>query len=271
MKLATWTALFLLVTLAWPRQVIDTARVAERAPRSRQLTLHSRITTEEAATIPQAPGVIQTNLLDASNVVWFVTADRLPQGSEITAFLIFPDGTEIPMDTLRLNDDVAAGSSFDLPNIRKFGSFWPQGLLTYGVEVYINGRISQTAADFPVGSFRDYDNMSNMVPRIATYREGLSDRDVLLTVSGMFTNDAPYVLIEDLPVPPSAVRASSAEIVVNLSKVPGLDLGLFQELLLTVGQSGWCDTAVFRHTPARSGSYNPAPMTAPGFQRSDSK
>jgi len=46
----------------------------------------------------------------------------------------------------------------------------------------------------------------------------------------------------------------------NLSKVPGLDLGIKQELLLTVGQSGWCDTAIFRHTPAQPGTYNPAPL-----------
>jgi len=256
--------LFLLVAPAWPqqrRQTVDTSRIAERVQReARPLTLHGRMAVDgNAAVIPQAPGVIQTNLLDASNIVWFVTAERLPRGARITAFLTLPDGTEIPLDTLSLNNDVAAGASFDLPNIRKFGSFWPQGLLTYGVEVNVNGRISQTAADFPVGTFRDYDSVTNMVPRISSLNEGLSDRDVLLTISGAFTNDVPYVLIEDLPVPASAVRVSPTQIVVNLSKVSGLDLGLLQELLLTVGQSGWCDTIVFRHTPPRTGSYNPAP------------
>jgi len=33
-----------------------------------------------------------------------------------------------------------------------------------------------------------------------------------------------------------------------------------REFLLTVGQSGWSDTAVFRHLPPRPGTYNPAPQ-----------
>jgi hypothetical protein len=204
--------------------------------------------------------VVQINLLDASNVAWFVTAEGLPRGARISPFIVLPDGTEIPLNTMSLTQDVAAGESFDLPNIRKFGPFWPSGLLTYGVQVDSNGKTTQAAADFPVAAARNYDDVTNMVPRISAWSEGLSNRDVILTIGGAFTSDRAYVLLEDLVAPPAAIRVSPNEIAVNLSRVPGLDLGVMQELLLTVGQSGWCDTAIFRHTPPRPGTFNTAPQ-----------
>ena len=272
MRLTIWTAWIVLVMPAWSqhaRRTVDASRIAQPAERSaRPVASSNRPAAASAAAVhaanaarpPQAPGVIQTNLLDASNVVWFVTAEGLPRGTQISPFIIFPDGSEMPLDALRLTEDVAPGESFDLPNIRKFGPFWPPGLLTYGVVVNINGRDTQTAADFPVNSSRSYDDVTNMVPRISSLTEGLSNRDVFLSITGAFTSDSAYVLLEDLVVPRNAVRVSPSEIVVNLSNVRGLDLGIMQELLLTVGQSGWCDTTIFRHTPMRPGTYNPAPL-----------
>src|SRR5262249_44280995 len=127
-----------------PRRAVDTARIArlvERAGRVPVMRSRSAVSSNpQAEKLAQAPGVIQMNLLDASHVVWFVTADTLPRGTEISPFVVFPDGSEMPLEALRLDEDVPAGSSFDLPNIRKFSSFWPQGLLTYGVLVNTGGR-----------------------------------------------------------------------------------------------------------------------------------
>ena len=267
MRPIIWIASILFIAPVWSqhaRRSVDLTTIAQPESRSfkrgvsriRPLALSA---TPNAAAPLQAPGVIQTNLFDASNVVWFVTAEKLPSGTRISPFLVFPDQSELPLDSVSLTEEVAPGTSFDLPNIRRFGPFWPAGLLTYGVAVNINGRETQAVADFPVASARNYDDVTRMVPRISSSAEGVTNRDVILSIRGTFRSDPAYVLLEDLVVPSSAVRVSSSEIAVNLSRVPGLDLASMWEYLLTVGQSGWCDTAIFRHTPARPGTYNQAP------------
>jgi hypothetical protein len=218
-----------------------------------------RAAQPRAAAIVQAPAVIQTNLLDPSNVVWLVTTERLPIGARISPFILFPDGFEIPLDTVTLSEPVDAGSSFALPNIRRFGDFWPAGLTTYGAVITVGGADTQVAADFPVAWARTYDDVQAMVPRIATTTEGVSDGDMVLSIRGDFTADAPLVAIEDFIVPRGAVRVSASEITVNLSRVPGLDLSTMWDALLTVAQAGWSDTVIYRHLPARPGSYRPAP------------
>src|SRR5262249_27551538 len=172
MSRAVWIACFALSAPTWaehPRRTVNTTQVAQPAARSgRRMTPRiAAVSGANANPLPQAPGVVQTNLLDASNIVWFVTADRLPRGSQISPVVILPGGSQIALDTLTMTEDIAPGASFDLPNIQKFGPFWPQGLLTYGVVVTINGRDTQTAADFPVNASRNFDDVSQMIPRIA--------------------------------------------------------------------------------------------------------
>lgn len=263
---ALFSILLLLSLPAWAqrsRHTVDlksVGRVEKSAPRPKALRARVRSAQPRATAIPQAPAVIQTNLLDPSNVVWLVTTERYPVGTKISPFIVFPDGFEIPLDTVELSEAVPAGSSFVLPNIRRFGDFWPAGLLTYGAVITMGGTDSQIAADFPVTAARDFEDVQAMVPRIATTAEGVSDGDFVLSIRGEFTADEPYVAIEDFIAPRSAVRVVSAtEMTVNLSLVPGLDLGSMWDALLTVGQSGWSDTAIYRHLPARPGSYRPAP------------
>jgi hypothetical protein len=258
--------LILLSIPAWaerPRHTVhlkSVGRVEKSAPRPKALRARVRAAQPRAVAIPQAPAVIQVNLLDPSNVVWLVTTERYPVGTRISPFVVFPDGFEIPLDTVELSEAVPAGSSFVLPNIRRFGDFWPIGLLTYGAVITMGGSDSQVAADFPVAASRNYEDVLAMVPRIATTAEGVSDGDFVLNIRGEFTAEEPYVAIEDFVAPRSAVRVVSAtEITVNLSRVPGLDLASMWDALLTVGQSGWSDTAIYRHLPASPGSYRPAP------------
>jgi len=266
MKPSIWMVLLLAVAPVWAqhaRNTVNATRAAKSGSRASRPVLSRAVKGAAAAaadSLPQAPGVVQYNLLDASNVVWFVTAEDLPSGTQLSPFLAFPDTTVIPLDTLTLTEDIPAGSSFDLPNIRRFGPFWPQGLLAYGVVVNRNGEETQTAADFPVDSARNYDDVVNMVPRITSLIEGVADGNVFLTIRGSFTRNRAYILIEDLVPPRDAINVTTSEITVNLSAVPGLDLGIMQDLLVTVGQGGWCDTAVLRHVPPRPGTYNPAPQ-----------
>ena len=246
------------------RKAIDLSRAGrvqpKAAPRVKAMKPRVRAVEPRATAIVQAPAVVQVNILDASNVVWLVATERLPVGTLISPYLVFPDGFEIPLDTVELSEPAEAGSSFVLPNIRRFGDFWPVGLLTYGATITVGGRETQTAADFPVFASRNYDDTQAMVPRIATTTEGVSDGNMMLSIRGDFLSDEPLVAIEDYIVPANAVRVVSAsEIVVNLSRVPGLDLASMWDALLTVAQAGWSDTAIYRHTPARPGSYRPAP------------
>jgi hypothetical protein len=244
-----------------PRHIVDLSSIGQaQKTASRARPMRPRIRGAEAkASMAPAPAVIQANLMDASNVVWLVTTDRLPAGTQISPFLVLPDGQELWMDTVALSAPVDAGSSFVLPNIRRFGDFWPGGLLTFGAVVTVGGRDTETLTDFPVASARIYDDLAVMVPRITTTSEGVTNGDLTLSIRGAFTADAPSVVFEDIVAPASAVRVSASEITVNLSQVPGLDLSSMWDALLTVGQAGWSDTAIFRHTPARPGSYRPAP------------
>ena len=152
----------LLIFPAWPqstRRTMETARIVRPSGRTlRSLAVGPRAALaapDAAQVLPQAPGVIQMNLLDASHVTWFVTAERLPKGTVISPFIMFPDRSEIPLEALELTDDAPAGSSFDLPQIRNFSSFWPAGFLTYGVLVNVGNGDLQAAADFPVGFARN--------------------------------------------------------------------------------------------------------------------
>jgi hypothetical protein len=265
MKLTIWMASVLLAVPAWPQHARRTADKAQVARTERRIArpavprAHAAGSPNSAATPAQAPGVIQTNLLDASNIVWFVNTETLPSGSLISPFVVFPDGSEMPLDSWTLTQDVAPGTSFDLPNIRKFGPFWPEGFMTFGVFIQVNGKDSQASADYPVGFSRNYDDVAMMVPGIVSSAEGITNGDVTLSISGAFTSSRAYVVLDDLVAPRAAIRVSPSEILVNLSAVPGLDLGSMWEYLLTVSQDGWSDTSIFRHVPFKPGSYNPAP------------
>jgi hypothetical protein len=234
------------------RKVVELSRagrVQKAAARPGTMQPRARAAEPRATAIVQAPAVVQINILDASNVVWLVTTERLPAGTQISPYIVFPDGFEIPLDTVELSEPVDAGTSFVLPNIRRFGEFWPAGLLTYGAVITTGGRNTQVSADFPVASTRSYEDVQAMVPRIATTAEGVSDGDLMLSIRGVFTSDVPLVAIEDFIVPPGAMGVSPSEITVYLSRVPGLDLASMWDALLTVAQAGWSDTAIYRHTP----------------------
>ena len=79
MSRTVWIACIAMIAPAWaehPRRTVDAARVAQPAERSGRRMV-PRVVAVPGANVnklPQAPGVVQTNLLDASNIVWFVTA-----------------------------------------------------------------------------------------------------------------------------------------------------------------------------------------------------
>ena len=133
-------------------------------------------------------------------------------------------------------------------------------MVTYVVYVTINGQETQAAADFAVGSARNYDDLQQVVPLVTSATQSVgAGKDLILTIKGAFGADAPYVALDDAVAPASAITASANQIDVNLSKVPGLDLTMMWDYALTVGQGGWSDTLVYRYIPGPPGSFNPAP------------
>ena len=130
--------------------------------------------------------------------------------------------------------------------------------MTFAMIVTVDGRETQAAADFPVNAKRGYEAVTNMIPRIDSALQSLTDRNIYMTFWGSFRGETPKLVIEDVVVPPAAMRASEREIVVNLSAVRGLDLGGLQESLVTIGQGGWSDTYIFRYVPPAAGGFNTA-------------
>jgi hypothetical protein len=159
-----------------------------------------------------------------------------------------------------LQDNVPAGSSYLLPSVTSFGDLWSDGVITYVVFVTANGKDSQAAADFGVGVARSYADLQNVQPLIASTVQGIgAGNDVTLAIKGSFTTDAPFVALDDIIVPSTAITVSGKEIDVDLSKVPGLDLTAMGDYALTVGQAGWSDTLVYRYVPGAPGTFTLAP------------
>ena len=231
-------------------------------PGARAARLQQRATTGGiSAAAVQAPGVVQLEYLNGTAIGWFVNTKTIPKGSSIALSVIHDNGSEIDCDAVTLTSDLAPGQSYLLPNVTSFGDLWSSGVVTYAVTVTINGQDSQAAADFGVGASRNYADLQQVAPLIAAASQTInSASDVILAIKGAFTADAPYVALDDNIVPAGAITASPKEIDVNLSKVPGLDLSTFWEYALTVGQSGWSDTMVYRYIPAAPKTFNAAPQ-----------
>src|SRR6185436_16877456 len=205
-----------------------------------KVRVQKRAATGVSATIVQAPGVVQLQYLNGTVIGWFVSTKTIPKGSSLALSVVHDNGSEIDCDAVTLDSDLPAGQSYLLPNVSSFGDLWSSGVVTFVVYVTTNGQESQSAADFAVGSARNYSDLQQVTPLITSASQAInSGKDLILTIRGTFTADAPYVALDDNIVPASAITASTRGIDVNLSKVPGLDLTTFWEFALTVGQGGW--------------------------------
>lgn len=222
----------------------------------------ARDASEKAATKPaQAPGVLQINLQDSGRRAWFVTTAPIPKGSSVDVIISLDNQSTLQLDTVQFTEDATPGQSYALPSVGSFGDFASDSVVTYAVLVAINGNQTQAAADFTVGAARTYNDLASVVPLIVATVQSISgNRDLLLTIRGAFTSDPVSVVLDGTAAPAGAITISRNQIDVDLSRVPGLDLTSSWDYLLTVGQGGWSDTAVYRYIPPAPGSYNPAPQ-----------
>jgi hypothetical protein len=235
------------------------AGAADYRPSSRIGSRTSPSKQKAANGIPQAPGVLQLNLADGDRSAWFVTTDVIPAGSTITAYIAPDNDNFLRLGPLYVDEDILPGRSFLLPKVPNFGIFWPAGVTTYDVVVRVNNRDTHSAADFTVDGARNYDDLGVVVPLIYQWAESIEDRQLILTIEGEFTSDPVKIVLEDLVVPREAISQNGGTIKLNLSKVPGTRLHLYQDFLLTVGQDGYTDTRIFTHVPFSPDKYEPAP------------
>ncbi len=216
---------------------------------------------QAASTPPQAPGVLQINLQDSAHSAWFVTTAPIPKGSSVDVSISLDNQSMLQLNTVQFSDDAAPGQSYALPGIGSLGDFSTDSVVTYAVLITINGNQTQAAADFTVGASRNYQDLQSVIPLITSTVTSIGgNKDVMLAIKGVFTSDPVYVVLDGIAVPAGAITASRSEIDVDLSRVPGLELTSFWDYLLTAGQGGWSDTAVYRYIPPAPGTYNPAPQ-----------
>lgn len=219
----------------------------------------------EATAAPPAPGVVQVQALEGHVFAYFVFTSSVPSGAtvggnvtimqqgDVTGQLAFDDVQYKAVDT---------GSFIALPQIASLGDLWPTGEVYYTVDVTINGMLTEANGQFLVGESLTYDDLANFAPVITgTAQKIAPNKDVILAINGIFTPDAPLVILEGTVPPAGAVtQVSSTEIDVNLSRVQGLDLSTLNEYLLTVSQAGFADTMLYRYAPGQPGTFNPAPQ-----------
>src|SRR5260370_26620427 len=150
------------------------------APRTRELAAATAVT--------QAPGVVQLEYLNGTVSAWFVSTDTIPKGSTIALTVAHDNKTEIDGNALSITADVGPGQSYLLPNVSTFGDLWPSGVVTYAVFLTINGKNSQSAADFGVGVTRGYSDLQSVLPLIASTSQSISGgKDLLLAVKRNLT------------------------------------------------------------------------------------
>jgi hypothetical protein len=227
--------------------------------------INSRQLARPEAAPPPAPGVVQLHFEAGHGFAYFTAASLIPANSIIGGSMsVFNGGQSvgsISFNNLQLNADMQPGDFITLPNFSSLGDIWPTGELIYTVDVTIRGALTETNGDIFVNQALGYNDLPNFAPSIAETAQTISGGgDMILNIYGVFTGDAPLVVLESFVVPAGAVRViSSGQINVDLSLVRGFDLSHLAEYLLTVSQAGYADTVVYRFVPAQPGTFNPAP------------
>jgi hypothetical protein len=223
--------------------------------------------------LPQAPGVLQINTADRDLTAAFINTEVISKDTQFILQIYPPTAldsspTAKPLEvTAVATEDLQPGGVFEFPKIPVFGTFWPDGAVTYNLIVDSNGTRTHSAGQFLVGnSYWTYQDL-NVAPLIYELYENVVNRQDWLFITGQYSSD-PFIVVINTPdlkhplvVPSSAqgMPSSQDSIYANLSQVPGMQLDRFGEYVVTVGQAGWSDTRVYARVPWNPNSYDPAP------------
>jgi len=220
-------------------------------------------TVTRAATAPAA-GVVQVHYEEGKVFAFFVATGQIPEGSQEAVTITLDNGVDDP--TAIQFDPVSysfnPGEYITLPSLDNMVDLQLSMLVTYAVDVVTGRNTTEAQGYFLVGTSLGFSDLTNFAPVITgTSQKIAANKDMILVINGVFTTDAPLVVLEGSVPPASAItRVSGSEIDVNLSQTAGLDLSGLNEYLLTVSQGGFGDTVVYRYVPQAANTFNPAPQ-----------
>ena len=225
-------------------------------------------TSQPQATVPPpAPGVVQVFVNEGNIFATFIATSSIPQTATFGGSLSSDNGSQITFDNVQFNSAMIPGDFVQLPQFSNAGDLFPQGTITYTVDVTINNQLTESNAQFFLGSPRVYSDLQSLTPILYTTAQSIaSNNDMMLAIKGLFGSGTPLVVLGSFDqgnfvVPAAAVKGvTSSEIDVDLSQVRGLDLSTLNEYELTVSQAGFADTLRYRYVPAAPKTFNLAPQ-----------
>ena len=223
----------------------------------------------QASTPPPAPGVVQVFVSNGNVFATFIATSVIPAGATLGGSIYSDNGSQITFDNVSYNSAFAAGDYLQLPQFSNVGDVFPQGAITYTVDVTINKQLTESNGQFLLASAPVFNDLQSMKPVLYTTSQSIAaNGDMMLAIKGLFTADTPLIVLgsfdlsTNFVVPASAIKSvTTNEIVVDLSHVPGgLDLSSLYEYELTVSQAGFADTLLYRYVPAAPKTFNLAPQ-----------
>ena len=213
----------------------------------------------QASAPPPAPGVVQVFVSNGNVFATFIATSVIPAGAALGGSISSDNGSQITFDNVSYNSAFAPGDYLQLPQFSNVGDVFPQGTLTYTVDVTINKQLTESNGQFLLASPPVFNDLKSMKPVLYTTSQSIAaNGDMMLAIKGLFTADTPLIVLgsfdlsTNFVVPASAIKSvTTNEIVVDLSHVPGgLDLSSLYEYELTVSQAGFADTLLYRYVPA---------------------
>jgi len=222
-----------------------------------------------ASVPPPAPGVVQVYVSNGNVFATFIATSSIPSGAVFGGSISSDNGSQITFDNVSYNSAFAPGDYLQLPQFSNVGDVFPQGTITYTVDVTINKQLTESNGQFYLASPPAYSDLSSLTPIIYSTSQNIaSNNDMILAIKGLFTTDAPLIVLAsydqytNFVVPASAITSvTTGEIDVDLSKVTGgLDLASLYEYELTVSQAGYADSIFYRYVPAAPKTFNLAPQ-----------
>ncbi len=235
--------------------------------RAGKLSRGAAVAAPQASAPPPAPGVVQVHAVQGNVFATFIATSLLRSGTVFGGSVSSDNGTSISFDNVSFNSDLNPGDYVQLPQFSNVGDLFPQGTITYTVDVTVGKQLTECNGQIYLVSPPAYSDLTSITPVISTTVQSVgANKNMILAIKGLFTADTPLVVLGsydygNFPVPATAITSvTSTEIDVDLSQITGLDLSTLNEYLLTVSQAGFGDTIAYRYVPFAPKTFNLAPQ-----------
>ena len=239
--------------------------------RAGKLSRGAAVAAPQASAPPPAPGVVQVHAVQGNVFATFIATSLLRSGTVFGGSVSSDNGTAISFDNVSFNSDLNPGDYVQLPQFSNVGDLFPQGTITYTLDVTVGKQLTESNGQIYLVSPPAYSDLTSITPVISTTVQSVgANKNMILAIKGLFkglfTADTPLVVLGsydygNFPVPATAITSvTSTEIDVDLSQITGLDLSTLNEYLLTVSQAGFGDTIAYRYVPFAPKTFNLAPQ-----------